>query len=278
MKKQYAVCLVPLVIGMFGCASPVPVAQNFPLSFQKVARTAQHWNVVADDVVNTTIQSINSNPVLQNRPMFVPRFADASAFDASFRDFVITNMVNRNVEVNVCYSDSASQSGFSTASPVQVQYEARIISHRAGVTNYLPGAFTMLGAGVGVIYNIAESDLSNKSIIASALGIGAAIDLARANITRSTSTELVLTTTIAENNRFIMRRSDIYYVPDGDVNLFINSVAQRSTCSDEMRALSDATAKAREEAAKASEIARADASRIEMFAVAMRRSNPQWGR
>lgn len=281
MKKNRAMCLVPLavcIVGIFGCASPTPVAQNFPLTYQKVARTAQHWDIVADDVVNTTIQAINSNPVLQHRPLFVSRNVDASAFDASFRDFLITNMVQRNMEVNVCHSDSLQKSGFMDANPVQVEYEARVIYHRAGVSNYLPGGAVMLGAGVEVLRNIAESDLSNHSTIASTLGVTAAIDVARSYITRATNTELILTTTIAENNRFVMRRSDVYYLPDKDINLFIDSVAQRTTCQDEVRALSDA-AKARiDAAAKAKGIARDEASRLSLFVAAMRRSNPQWGR
>jgi len=68
-----------------------------------------------------------------------------------------------------------------------------------------------------------------------------------------------------------MRRSDIYYVPDGDINLFVDSIAQRSTCSDEKLALSDNNASTRADA-------RSEASRAEMVIRDMRRVNPEWGR
>lgn len=268
MNKRYALCLIPFALSLFGCASPVPVAQNFPASLQKVARTAHHWDVVANDVVEQTIATINSTPVLQNRAIFVPRFADASAFDASVRDFLITNMVNRNLPVSVCNSSSLQKSGFMMEEPeVQIHYETRIIQHRAGVPQYVPGAFTALAAGVAVLRNAAAADLTRGEGNIGIIGFGALLDAARANVAFPTSTELLLTTTIAENNQFIMRRSDIYYVPDGDVNLFIDSVAQRSMCSDEMIALSDSNTRAR-----------SDASRSDMVIRAMRRINPDWGR
>ena len=272
MKNLSALCLLPIVVSLFGCASPVPVAQNFPVTLQKVARTAHHWDVVANDVVDQTITAINSTPVLQNRAIFVPRFADASAFDASFRDFLITHMVNRKMPVNVCNSSSLQQPAFVLEDPeVQIHYEARVIQHRAGVPAYVPGLFTTLGAGVAVLRNADAADLTRGEVNIGIIGFGALLDLARANVAVPTSTELLLTTTIAENNRFIMRRSDIYYVPDDDVNLFVDSIAQRTTCSDEKVALSDENVRSRANA-------RSEASRAEMVIRDMRRINPEWGR
>jgi hypothetical protein len=277
MKMRYALCLLPMAATLFGCASPVPVAQNFPASLQKVARTAHHWDVVANDVVDQTIAAINSTPILQNRALFVPRIVDASAFDASFRDFLITNMVNRNLPVNVCKSSALQKSGFMLESPeIQIEYEVRVIQHGARVPRYIPGLYTALGAGVSVLRNAAASDLTRGEENIGIIGFGALIDLARANVALPTDTELLLTTTIAEDNRFIMRRSDIYYVPNGDVKLFINSVVQKSTCSDEMVALADnnAQVKANAEAANA----RTEESRAQMVIRNMRRINPDWGR
>ena len=64
MKKNYAV-LASTVVALVGCASPAPVAQNFPLSYQQVARTAHHWDVVAEDVVSQTMQAIADSTIDQ---------------------------------------------------------------------------------------------------------------------------------------------------------------------------------------------------------------------
>lgn len=279
MNKRYALCLIPFALSLFGCASPVPVAQNFPASLQKVARTAHHWDVVANDVVDQTIAAINSTPVMQNRAIFVPRLADASAFDASFRDFLITSMVNRNLPVSVCGSSALQKSGFTLENPeMKIHYDARVIQHRAGVPKYVPGLYTALGAGVAVLRNAAAADLTRGEGNIGIIGFGALLDTVRANVALPTSTELLLTTTIEEDNRFIMRRSDIYYVPDGDVNLFVDSVVQRSTCSDEMLALAENNAHIKANARAEAANARAESSRAEMVIRNMRRINPDWGR
>ena len=54
MKKTSAILIAGISSALFGCASPVPVAENFPVSYQKVARTAHHWDVVAGDLLAQT--------------------------------------------------------------------------------------------------------------------------------------------------------------------------------------------------------------------------------
>jgi len=85
MKQSYAV-LIPLAVVVVGCASPVPVAQNFELTRQKVARAAHHWDVVAEDVVDQTLRSVAEKPQLQGRGLYVGQ-ARSTAFDVAFRNF-----------------------------------------------------------------------------------------------------------------------------------------------------------------------------------------------
>lgn len=270
MKTRFALSLTSVVLGLYGCASPAPVAENFPVSYQKVARTAQHWEVVANDIVAQTVVSIEANPVLQKRPVFVPRAYGATTFDYSFRDFLINHMVNRGVPVNVCKSTPSSKPGFDMEGrEVEIQYEARIISHHATIPKYRPGVLTALGAGVAVVYDMAtHAPIGNETGIAAALGIGAAADAIAGSWTSPTNTELVVTTTIAENNRFIFRRSDIYYVPDADASLFFKRVSQRSICPEENKLVSDGQSNTL--------VADVEASRREMFIRDMRRSNPNY--
>lgn len=229
MKKQY-VLLFPLVLTVVGCASPVPVANNFPISYQKVARTAHHWDVIADDVVAQTTAAIGANPVLQKRGVFVPGPERSTAFNVAFRDFLINHMVNKGLPVSVCKSTQSSGTGFAMeGSDVEVQYEARVIEHRANMPKYRPGLLTSLAAGVTVIHNISEN-LSNANQVAAGIGLAALVDVGAGHLASATRTELIVTTTITENNRYIMRKSDIYYVPDADAQLFIQRVSQHSSC------------------------------------------------
>lgn len=257
------------MLSVFGCASPVPVAENFPVSYQKVARTASHWDVIADDVVAQTAATIGATPVLQKRGVFVARSTRNAAFDVAFRDFLINRMVGRGLPVSVCKTTSPSATGFSMEGPdVDVQYEARIIRHGADMPQYRPGLLTSLAAGIAVLRNIDASNLSRGEENASLIAFGALADVGVGHLARATRTELLITTTIAENNRFIMRRSDIYYVPDFDMKLFTERVSQQSPCAQE-----NLSAAAPNRAMDAADV---EASRQAMLAREMKRWNPTW--
>lgn len=268
MKKQ-SFLLFPLALSIFGCASPVPVAENFPVSYQKVARTASHWDVIADDVVAQTAATIGANPVLQKRGIFVSRSTRSAAFDVAFRDFLINHMVSRGLPVSVCKTPMSSATGFAMDGPdVDVQYEARIIGHGADMPQYRPGLLTTLAAGVAVLHNITHSDLSRGEENASLIAFGALADVGVGHLAKATRTELLITTTIAENNRFILRRSDIYYVPDFDTKLFTQRVNQQSLCSQDNAPVVVPN--------RTSDAADVEASRQALLAGEMRRWNPSW--
>jgi hypothetical protein len=233
MKFRYILPIVVTSVGISGCATtPVPVAKNFPASTQQVARTAQHWNVVANSVVEQTLLAINSNPMLQKRSIYLQRPNGANAFNVSFHDFLINHMVGSGASVNVCKPTQSTGAGFEMdGKPVDVTYEARVIQHQ-GIANYRPGEWIALGTGVAALYN-ASSNWSHSEIWGAGIGLGVLAELARNSWAGSTNTELVVTTTIAENNRYIFRRSDIYYIADADAGLYFNRVKLNSSCPED---------------------------------------------
>lgn len=265
MKRRYAL-LIPAITAMFGCASPVPVAENFPLSYQKVARTAHHWDVVADDVVSQTLQAISEKQQLQGRGIFVPA-GRSTAFNTAFRDLLITRFVDSGAAVSVCRNAPGAKGGFAMDSPdVEVQYETQIISHADQPPYYRPGELTILASGVAVAYNVAAASLTRAQGTGAVIGLAALADWGLGHVAAPTRTEVIVTTTIAERNRFVVRRSDIYYVPDGDAKLFVQRVARQSVCSEDMPASSAAV----------SNPADVELARQEQMARDMRRVNPEW--
>lgn|SRR5574337_293994 len=261
MKTTYAV-IVPVIAALVGCASPAPVAQNFPLSYQKVARTAHHWDVVADDVVAQTLDAIGRMPQLQGRNIIVTQPRN-TAFNAAFREFMITHLVGSGAQVGVCRTARTSGRGFQAeGADVEVHYDTRLIVHGNDTPNYVPGRFTALAAGVAVIRNAWLDDEVNAAVLAA----GAATDLGLGHFARPTRTEIIVTTSITEQNRFVGRKSDVYYVPDADARLFVQAVSQRSLCPDDKPlALEDRADDGGKELA-----------RQELHEREMRRINPQW--
>lgn len=277
MELRRRVVLCTMAIAVVGCASPVPVANNFPISTQKVARMSHHWNVVADDVITQTLASIEKSPELQKRAVFVEQAYPGSVFDRAFRNFMITRLVEKGQFVNVCRAEPQTASGFAQPPglpAVSVQYETQVVQHRGKVPHYRPGALTWLAANVAAIYNLSTVDHSSDFIGAGAAGLLVANDVLAGHVAAPTRTELILTTTITEDNRYILRKSDIYYVPDADAALFIKQVAQRNPCPS-----SGKVADGQEPPASIGGQAvanAAEAGRYQMFVNSMRRANPEW--
>lgn len=248
-----------------GCSSPVPVAENFPVSSQRVARTAHHWDVIAEDVVNQAVTTLGASERLQGRPILVVPPKHSTTFDAVFNDFLINQMVDRGMQVSVC---EPAAYGMIVDPEVKVRYHARVISH-AEAPQYRPGALTALAAGVFAVGKLAEADLSRDAAGLAGIAVAGLADVAAGYMARATKTEVVVTTTIEENNRFVLRRSDIYYVPDGDAKLFSRKVAQSTLCPAHSR--SGTAAITKEEKMEAERIAR-----HELFVKNMRHRDPTW--
>lgn len=258
LTSLFALCVA-------GCSSPVPVAENFPISYQQVARTAHHWDVIAGDVVNQAVTTLTATQRLQGRPILVVPTTRNTVFDAVFNDFLINQMVDRGMQVSVC---EPTGTGMIVEPDVKVKYHARVIIH-SEAPHYRPGALTALAAGVLVGRSIAESDISRDAQGLAALAVTGLADLAIGHVALATKTEVVVTTTIEENNRFVLRHSGIYYVPDGDANLFIQRVSQNTGCPSSLRSeKAAASAEEKEEAERE--------ARYQLFVRNMRHTNPQW--
>lgn len=269
MKSSYVV-LIPLAAAVVGCASPAPVAENFPLSYQKVARTAHHWDVVADDVVAQTLDAIGKMPQFQGRSIVVTPSRN-TAFNTAFREFMITHLVSSGAQVGVCKTVKTSGRGFQAEGPeVEVHYDTQLIVHGKDVPNYAPGRFTALAAGVAVIRNAWFDGETNAALLAA----GALADFGLGHAARPTRTEIIVTTSITDQNRFVARKSDIYYVPDADARLFIQKVAQRSLCPDDKPVAMDEQVDDEGKELAREEIR--ELARRDMHEREMRRINPSW--
>lgn len=259
MNPHYAI-IAAAVASLVGCASPMPVAQNFPLTHQKVARTAHHWDVVAEDVVAQTMRAIAEKPQLQSRGVYVAPTRN-TAFNMAFREFMITRMVDRGASVSVCRTTEGGGGGFAGEGPdVEIQYDTQLVVHAEHPAGYQPPMLTLLASGVAVVRETAL----NGDGTAAVLGGVALAEWWAGYLARPTRAEIIVTTTIAEKNRFVARKSDIYYVPDGDTKLFMQKVAARTACPGDRPM-------ARDERDADNEVAR-----IQMIERGQARSNPNW--
>ena len=210
-----AVILLALLVLCFGCASRVPVAANYPLTTQKKAKAAHHWDVLADDIAQQTQLAVAArDSAISGVPLYVRPLGGNSAFNSAFRNFLITRLVNRGLPVTANPEDG-----------VAITYETQLVRHDSSRYTHLPGTLTTLAAGIYVIRDIVGSA---ASAIPVTIGLTGLADFALGHYAGgATHTELIVTTSIMDDDRYILRKSDIYYIEDEDTDLFSSEAPER---------------------------------------------------
>lgn len=213
LKTPAIACFMLASLVLAGCGTaPIPVASNFDYSVQHKVRSAGHWNLMADDVVQQTLGTLQKNGVGSAAPVYVQLPTNASAFDRGFREFVLTKLVQSSVPV--------MESGASAE--LQLSYATQVVVHKSARPHYIPGQFTMLAGGLMAAYGLRTEHLDTKLV--AALGLAGAADFANSvNSGGPTHTEVILTTSVSRGGQFVARKTDVYYLEDVDAPLFLSS-------------------------------------------------------
>lgn len=201
----------PIAVILAGCASQVPIPSAHPISYQKKAMAAHHWDVLADDVSGQTAAALSGDSPLKQHPLYVAPARENTTFNRAFRDLLITRLVNRGFDVRT-----------TKAGGLEVSYETQLVQHRSERQAYQPGTLTALAVGLLVARNVAVN-MTGDGQIAAGLGLVAAGDFGSSLAAGhpATKTELIVTTSISRDGRYLMRKSDIYYLEDADRPLFV---------------------------------------------------------
>ena len=192
---------------LVGCASsPIPVSANFPITVEPKVRSAGHWALLSNDVVKQTLESLGKLGVSGN--LYVAQPANATAFDKAFQNFLITDLVKSGRVVQQ-FPDQA----------LEVSYQTQVVRHNSPRPHFVPGRFTMITAGLYAAYGLSiNPNIGDKMAGGLAAAMGADY-IASESSGGPTHTELILTTTIASGGRYLVRKTDVYYVEEVDTTL-----------------------------------------------------------
>lgn len=206
-KISKLVILCTSIALLAACASsPIPVSENFPLTVQPKVRSAGHWNLLSKDVAKQTLENLGN--LDKNIPLYVALPPKASEFDVAFKEFLITELVKAGRIVHQTPENA-----------VEVSYQTQLVRHQSPRPHFIPGQLTMVAAGLYALYGLESAHLDAQLV--GGLGLTAAADvLASTNSGGPTSTELILTTTIANGGRYLVRKTDLYYIEAEDASLF----------------------------------------------------------
>jgi hypothetical protein len=133
-----------------------------------------------------------------------------SPFEIAMHDFVITHLVADGVPVDT-----------NPGGALQVTLHTQLVNNISKRDMQVKVPLTALAGGIVVAHGIAWPDPELLSAIA--IAGAAAIDIGTGRLTSPgapSKTELVVTTSMTNSGRFLMRKSDVYYIEDADLSLF----------------------------------------------------------
>lgn len=211
MKKSFvsSACAAIALVILVGCAqSPIPVAGNFDLTEQKKVRSAGHWQVVSQHAARETLKMLDESGVASNARLSVAPPENATSFEKTFHEMLTTELVRSGRRVTP-----------SAQNVLLVSYKVQLVEHKSERPHFVPGIYTMLTSGVGVIHGLRNKHLDTQ--MAGALGFAIAADYAASvNSGGPTHTELVLTTSTTTPDQILTRKTDVYYLENVDSTLF----------------------------------------------------------
>lgn len=204
--------LIPLCAAVLAACThtPLPVAQNFPATYQQKVRSAGHWQAVANHQMQALV------PVLQGATagsvqVTVP--ANATQFEQGLQTFAQTHLVQAGLPV-----------AHSAVGNVAVSFETQVVRHGSPRPAYVPGQTFMVVAGLLSLGHIAADSTAGLNL-ATLLGAGA-LDAAQGAATGGpTSVEVVVVARITDGDRILGQQATVYYVEEADLSLFVRPSA-----------------------------------------------------
>lgn len=204
VKSTWA--LLVLALAVSGCASQVPHAERFPPSSQLMPKASKHWETMADDIARQSKSSLE-RVADRSAPVYVARSPEQTVFSRAFHEFLVTRLVQHGIAV------SQRPQG-----AVRLEYQSQLVRHGSERHVYYPGSITALTGGLLVARDIARHGISPLGF--AALGIGTDIAASLIDGTQPTKLELIVTSSVVVDGRYVMRKSDVYYLDEADANLF----------------------------------------------------------
>ncbi|ACL01950.1 hypothetical protein [Desulfatibacillum aliphaticivorans] len=205
-KRKLAAAVLALAAAglLWACRSQAPYPVTYSINAQQKMQAVHHWDILAEDVANQVMMTIEQHPGIETQPVSVASPDETTAFSLMFHDLLVSHLVNRGLVLTP-----------SNEGSLILGYSARILQHEDRIIRKNPVKWTMLAGSMRVAR--AAYDWATEDILNMGIGVGILGDLARGYTTGDKpAKELFITTTLAYGDRYLMHANDIYYINDGD--------------------------------------------------------------
>ncbi len=198
--------LLLFVLLFSGCSS-IPMYSSYAWTEQQKMQAAHHWDVLASDVANQINNQLIRSDYIE-KAVYVKTTCGSDAtpctqgqttlFNEGFRDLLITRLVSFGVPTSTS----------KHMSDIQLDYKVQVVYHRTPRHTLQPGLLTALSAGVAVLrYMPVELQImAGAGLLDFMVGVGPP----------SGHYEVIISTSMVTDEKYLFRTSDIYYVNDPD--------------------------------------------------------------
>ncbi|MCK5070752.1 MAG: hypothetical protein KAR01_09420 [Desulfocapsa sp.] len=208
-----------LLLFLLSSCSRIPQPASYAYTEQQKMQAAHHWDVLASDVANR----INNQLVISDytdKSVFVKATCgddanpcergQTSQFNEGFRDLLITRLVNFGVPTSF----------ENKVSDIEVNYKVQVIYHASNRQSLAPGTLTILTAAISV-FRHAPTTIQM-------LALAAGLDIANSAAPVAGHYEVIITTSMVSDEKYLFRTSDIYYINDPDFWHYQNAPAGKT--------------------------------------------------
>lgn len=192
-----------------GCAfphSPAPLATNFPSAYQAKLQAAAHWSVIANHMVQQLGPTLKANA---RRPLYVSARQN-SDFSRAVATHVATALVNQGYVV-------AKKPDHEV---LTIEFETQLVAFSANRPQYrFSGERTFLAETAWVLTGIEHS---TAWLATAAIAGYDAYRWFHAHFAPGATpkSEIIVTLSVADDQRYYARTTSVYYTADSDRTLY----------------------------------------------------------
>lgn len=190
---------------------------KYPATGQSKARAVHHWDLLAQDVAQRVAAQAAVAGVEKQTFHLVP--TQNTPFNRAFGELLLTRLVGRGLTL-------ASSPALENPSGALIRFDVQVVSHASWARNAPVLPITSLAMGLAVLRDSWMHVPSTLSGVAAGVATGLTADLSSELLSGTASggptrTELLVSTSMELEQRFLTRTSDIYYIEPEDAKLFI---------------------------------------------------------
>jgi len=199
-----------LLAFLSACATNVPKAENPSSEPQIKLMAAQHWGAVAKDAVERTRWALSKKGVDLNIPLYISE-NNNTVFDHAFRKYLISHFIEAGNVVST-----------KNTNALEVKFESQVITHAQAIKpqelGYKPGMLTAGAVAFWILRDVFDG--SGTGNVIKSLALAGAVDGYKATNLSETGVEVLLTTSITNQDRYVMLNADAYYIEKEESRLF----------------------------------------------------------